>query len=448
MDEKTLVLTIVYINIVLYATCYQIQRPLEPYLIDSLLKTGDSADEYAKLQSFFSIMQTFGSTFTGYFLDKLGAKRGFMISFLASALSYFLLSQSSSIYILYLSKIPAIFQSGFLCGQLAVAQITTDGPERLRVLGRLTTCYTIGSIIGPAIGGWLGASKDYFFGAKLAVIGSLLSLGLTFFIPTASITAPHKDKVTESGKLTVSSPEKNISVMKVFLAVWLLLSTKVITSIAISIGSSAMPLIFKNIYKLNEQSLGFVMSSMSAFNAVVNGLFLGPITVLVGGSLLTIIEICIFIMAGLLALQSILALPYIASNSYENGLFEYMIILFILNIFQFVLATTITGESTSRVSQNSKGTLLGLEHGLFAAARILTSFVATTLLKSGGITGVSGTCSAVFIGVCIMWKTFRSSLNITNNNNISSSTSSTLIFDKSLNSTSNEIERNEERKDK
>lgn len=52
-------MAIVYLNVVLYATCYQIQRPLEPYMVDKLnLNTEtDSADEYAKLQSFFSIVQ-------------------------------------------------------------------------------------------------------------------------------------------------------------------------------------------------------------------------------------------------------------------------------------------------------------------------------------------------------------------------------------------------------
>lgn len=57
---------------------------------------------------------------------------------------------------LYLSKIPTVLQAGFLVGQLAVSQVTNDGPERLTALGRLTMSYTIGSVIGPTVGGWLG----------------------------------------------------------------------------------------------------------------------------------------------------------------------------------------------------------------------------------------------------------------------------------------------------
>jgi MFS family permease len=150
--NKNITLMIIYINVVLYATCYQIQRPLEPFLVEKLNLQGDSSDEYARLQSFFSVMQTIGSFVSGRFLDQFGAKGGFVISFLASALSYAFLSQSTTLTILYISKIPSIFQAGFLCAQLSASQVTLDGAERVEALGRLTFCYTIGSIIGPTIG--------------------------------------------------------------------------------------------------------------------------------------------------------------------------------------------------------------------------------------------------------------------------------------------------------
>lgn len=150
--NKNVTLAIIYLNVILYATCYQIQRPLEPFLVEKLNIQGDASDEYARLQSFFSVMQTIGSFVSGRFLDQFGAKGGFIISFLASAGCYALLSQSTTLTILYLSKIPTIFQAGFLCAQLSASQVTLDGAERVEALGRLTFCYTIGSIIGPALG--------------------------------------------------------------------------------------------------------------------------------------------------------------------------------------------------------------------------------------------------------------------------------------------------------
>ena len=39
-------LYIVYINVVLYATCYQLQRPIEPFMVERLgLTAGGSASD-------------------------------------------------------------------------------------------------------------------------------------------------------------------------------------------------------------------------------------------------------------------------------------------------------------------------------------------------------------------------------------------------------------------
>ena len=142
-DRNNRILLIVYINIILYATCFQLQRPLEPFLIDKLTSSttptasniinessdnNKSSNEYARLQSFFSIIQTFGSLITGYLLDKYTTKLGFLITFIASALSYYILSISTTMSLLYLSKVPSLLQAGI--------------PYMRCSLGHLTLCDT------------------------------------------------------------------------------------------------------------------------------------------------------------------------------------------------------------------------------------------------------------------------------------------------------------------
>lgn len=64
-QKSSRTLLLIYVNIAIYATCFQIQRPLEPFLVEKLGLSGDSGGEYAKLQSFFSLMQTVGSLLAG-----------------------------------------------------------------------------------------------------------------------------------------------------------------------------------------------------------------------------------------------------------------------------------------------------------------------------------------------------------------------------------------------
>jgi len=254
-------LLIIYVNVALYATCFQIQRPLEPFLVEKLMQKGDSSNEYAQLQSFFSIMQTIGSFMSGRFLDRFGPKGGFIVSFLASACCYALLSQATTIEILYLSKVPTIFQAGFLCAQVAASQVTMDGAERVQALGRLTMSYTVGSVIGPTVGGILGASGDYYMGAKIAVAGSLLSVVLTLFMTTEPSVDETKDSTKEKNSTedTISTASTKIipTTFEVVSVVWLFLTTKVVTSVANAMAAAALPLILKNTYGLDEKGLGF-----------------------------------------------------------------------------------------------------------------------------------------------------------------------------------------------
>lgn len=410
------ILLIVYMNIVLYATCFQLQRPLEPYLV-AKLNTENSADEYARLQSFFSFVQTIGSLITGYFLDKYSAKAGFILTFLSSALSYYLLSISTSINILYLSKLPTIFQSGFLCAQLSVSQLTSDGTDRVAALGRLTMCYTIGMVLGPALGGFLGASGDYYFGAKLSAIGSLLSVILTCFMP-----AHNSNQQTGSsgggdlaGKPIPPASTNNAiaRILRVLSLVWLLLSTKVVSGVANAMAQSALPLILKDEYKFRESEMGYFMSLMSAINAVINGAFLGPIVAYLGGDLSRVVSLALFFSATLYGVQALFVFPRVVAitDSFlgfsSGGLHAFILTNFAITVYQFILSTTLTSESTGRVMDSEKGTLLGMEHSLFAAARIVAPYTGVALLKYGGASLVSLASAAIYVGMLGAWEIFK-----------------------------------------
>lgn len=306
---------------------------------------------------------------------------------------------------------------------MAISQATTDGSERVEALGRLTVCYTIGSIIGPTVGGILGASGDYYFAAKIAVAGSILSTFLTLLMPSPSSALPividgstskqdekqsksneESDNDSTSNVSVTSNEPKDPSLLDIIEVAWLFLLTKVVTNIANAILAAALPIVLKNTYGLNEKAMGFTMSIMSAFNALVNAFFLGPIVGLANGDLNLLIGLCIFIMTILSILQSFSALPLYTALTFANGLYEFLGITFTLSMCQYVLSTTLTGESTARVGPRSKGTLLGMEHSIFAAVRVFSPKIGVLLLQAGGVSAVAGACAGVFAAVYSLWQ--------------------------------------------
>lgn len=60
-----------------------------------------------------------------------------------------------------------------MCGQLAISQATTDGADRVLALGRLSMSYTIGSVLGPALGNAL----------SIKVLNLLVSIVLRYCFP-------------------------------------------------------------------------------------------------------------------------------------------------------------------------------------------------------------------------------------------------------------------------
>ena len=114
----------------------------------------------------------------------------------------------------------------------------------------------------------------------------------------------------------------------------------------------------------------------------------------------------------------------------KGAMITYLSIQLLLSLPQFVLAAAITSESTSRVLFSLQGTLLGLEHGLFAAVRVATPILGAAILEAGGVSGVSGSCACIYISICVLFLLLKHHLNkndidnVENSVNISSVTKS------------------------
>mmetsp|Transcript_22629 Transcript_22629/g.63235 ORF Transcript_22629/g.63235 Transcript_22629/m.63235 type:complete len:444 (+) Transcript_22629:152-1483(+) len=403
---------LVYFLVVLYAVCYQLQSPLEPFLVDSLVgkdKSSESTASYARLQSFFGVIQMVGSLSIGNLLDRWGARAGFVINFIACAASYALLANTSSLTILYLSKVPGVAMAGFLCAQTTVSQLTPSGEERVIALGRLTTAYTVGGVVGPYTGGLLGAKGDYFLSAKIAAVVSLFAAALSMLLPVASSAPPSATSAT-TASVTEKTPKEgqpwSERAAVVFKLAGFLIMVKLVSSTANSMSSSAQSVILKNDLGFTEADLGFFMSSQFAFGGFANGFLLAPVTKLMGGNSRAVVSNCVLTMALGYYAQAVLRSESLGILSAMPAMFQtytFMGLAMFLSIFQYSLGTSITAESTKIVPEDMKGTLIGMEHCIFSAARILTPTIGISILNNAGVSVLYATCASIFLSVAGAW---------------------------------------------
>ena len=400
------VLWITYANIVLYALCYQLQRPVEPFLIQSLTEQEQAEGEissinqtYGNLQSFFSFCQMFGSPLVGILLDRIGIRKTSCVVFVASALSYAILASASDLTLLFVSKIPTIFQAAFLVAQATAATTTGDNAAmRAAALGRMTTAYTVGATIGPALGGYLAGQGDFYVGAKLAVFGSLLSAALSlWFLPDASVSktnekAPKRsfwEDTVHSGKIAL---RPNI---------WPLLSVKVINGVCASMHSTAIPLVLTQVLRFEPQQLGMVMSCGMFAVAFFGAFFMAPLTKMLGSLGMMNLGMLSRSVLGLVTAGMVMTYASLlsanSSISFEFVLVQVIIVSILHNLSQHVLATGLTTQTTGSVDKDEQGALLGLEHSLFSLARIGGPALGTALFGFGGVLQVELACGSIDI---------------------------------------------------
>ena len=294
-------------------------------------------------------------------------------------------------------------------------------------------------------------------------MGSLISICITYFIPSGievdkkdrsenmatdestdrSILLSESDSSTIDGSIPlleqISDTEKNSrfdenvlsaspsliqsvvyqinSIMGVVAIAWLLLTVKIISSVANAIMSETFPLVLKNTFKLNEQNLGLAIAANSAFNGLVNGLLLAPLVAFSGGDLVRVIYLCLYSMATIaITLAAVFTTTLsdfvysLSIYSTNTSLFTYLSFIFLLSIFQYALSTTITGQSTSMVKKSQNGTLLGVEHSFFALARVVAPQCGVTLLQRGGISAVAAVSASIYGATSLLWYLFQSTL--------------------------------------
>ena len=66
-----------------------------------------------------------------------------------------------------------------------------------------------------------------------------------------------------------------------------------------------------------------------------------------------------------------------------------------------ILATSLTTQTTGLVAADEQGALLGLEHALFAGARVVGPIMGTSLLAAGGVKTVAVVCAVVDVSLAL-----------------------------------------------
>lgn len=136
----TLILIIVNITSFIASFSYWIQSGVLPYLTRKL---GVTPELYGLLESTFALYQLLGSPIFGRCGDVFGNRIIMIVSEIASAVNYATLAFSSTIWMLFLARVPAFFMHNLQGSYMIITDVTTS-KERADMLGKLGVSHGLG----------------------------------------------------------------------------------------------------------------------------------------------------------------------------------------------------------------------------------------------------------------------------------------------------------------
>ncbi|NXU45813.1 S22AI protein, partial [Drymodes brunneopygia] len=366
--KRRRVIRVAYVIAALDLTFLFMQMGVMPYLAKSL---GVDSVGFGYLQTIFGVLQLVGGYIFGRFADKFGARAALILSCASGSVFFLLMSLSTSIPLLFLSRLPGVFMHGMPGAQKVITDVASPS-QRAGALGKLGLCFGVGIIACPPNSG------DYLFFVSVysiyvptyvGLVGSLINTMIAmFWIPKQ--TKPKSDHhMTEQSDLF--SIREILRLMK-FPGVMEVFIVKVFAGFPIGLFMIMFSIISMDFFGLEAVESGYLMSYFGVLQMVVQGLVVGKLAS--HCSEMTLLRLSVFVFA-------IVGLGMALMRTVRH----YCIIAVPL-VFAFSMLATITNSIlTKAVPSSDTGAMLGICASVQSLTRTVGPTIGGVLYKQFGV---------------------------------------------------------------
>ncbi|NWV99394.1 S22AI protein, partial [Machaerirhynchus nigripectus] len=364
------VIRVAYVIAALDLTFLFMQMGVMPYLAKSL---GLDSVGFGYLQTIFGVLQLVGGYIFGRFADQFGARAALILSCASGSVFFLLMSLSTSIPLLFLSRLPGVFMHGIPGAQKVITDMTTPS-QRAGALGKLGLCFGVGIIAGSALGGVLSTKLGIYVPTYVGLVGSLINT-LIAMVWIPSHTKPKSDhQVTEhstpqSGSLF--SIREILRLMK-FPGVMEVFIVKVLAGLPIGLFMIMFSIISMDFFGLEAVESGYLMSYFGVLQMVVQGLVVGKLAS--HCTEMTLLRLSVFVFAGVGLGMALM-----------RTVWHYCIVA-VPMVFAFSMLATITDSIlTKAVPSSDTGAMLGICASVQPLTRTVGPTIGGVLYKQFGV---------------------------------------------------------------
>ncbi|NWI64130.1 S22AI protein, partial [Todus mexicanus] len=255
------VILVAYLITTLELTFLFMQLGVMPYMAKSL---GLDSVGFGYLQTTFGVLQLVGGPIFGRFADRFGTRAALILSCASGSAFFLLLSISTSIPLLFLSRLPAVFMHGLPGAQKVITDMTTPS-QRADALGKLGLCFGIGIIIGSVLGGVLSTEFGIFVPTYVGLVGNLINTTIAmFWIPSQAKPKSDHHGTEHSNMFSI---REILRLMK-FPGVMEIFIIKVFAGLPIGLFMIMFSIISMDFFGLEAVESGYLMSYFGVLQMV------------------------------------------------------------------------------------------------------------------------------------------------------------------------------------
>lgn len=262
--------------------------PLVPFLtLQYLAHPTNLAAIVGWLTAAYGICQLIAAPILGVLSDRFGRRPILFICLFGSALGYLIFGLGGALWLLFLGRIIDGLTGGNISVLFGYIADITEPQDRGKYFGRLGAAASVGSLIGPAVGGLLATINDLV--PFLAAAGLLLlTLVGGYFLLPESLDKEHR--ITSISVSELNPLRQLASAFRWANVRWLLLAW-FLYALPVSMLQTTLTVLMKDSLGFNATQAGLVVTLVGAVDILVQGVLVSWFLAMLGNIRLGLIAL-------------------------------------------------------------------------------------------------------------------------------------------------------------
>lgn len=355
-----------------------------PLFVTHLRHLGMSPLMNGAIRSFYGVLQLISSPLVGSWSDRWGRRPLLLVCLAVSALSYFVLGSSASLWVVIGSRIvTGIFKhSTTLCK--AILADVTPSEDRSRVMGKFNGVMGIAVILSPALGGHLTYLENGFmivcsFSGIIFMSTCALCYGL---LPSELPLHTENDGAQASSahllKKEIESKPQNQLMQLLNEVDWKVFGDIFVVEFLLTFSTyafrSSFVLMIDDMFDATPTAIGYIISFQGAVGAAA-GFFAGRVSRYYGNSQAVLFSNALVQAASLLGL------------TFSPSITTTVMLLVPLSFSGTLIHTATSTILIDRCSPSKIGCVTGVAQSIPAIAAMTTPVLTGLIQEAGGVRG-------------------------------------------------------------